>query len=46
MFGKVTLLGSPWAAVDPIVIALPVSFLAMVLLQWQCGRDQPAGVPA
>jgi SSS family solute:Na+ symporter len=47
IFGKATLLGSPWTAVDPIVIALPVSMIVMVALQWQYGRDQPgAAVPA
>jgi SSS family solute:Na+ symporter len=35
IFGKATLLGSPWTAVDPIVIALPISFIVMVVLQWQ-----------
>jgi SSS family solute:Na+ symporter len=47
IFGKVTLLGSPWTAVDPIVIALPVSMIVMIVFQWQHGRDQPgAAVPA
>jgi SSS family solute:Na+ symporter len=46
-FGKATLLGSPWTAIDPIVIALPVSFIVMGVLQWQYGVDQPVSeVPA
>ena len=43
VFGKVTLLGSPWTAVDPIVIALPVSFVVMVVLQWQYSSVPEAG---
>ncbi|MDD1693261.1 MAG: sodium:solute symporter family protein, partial [Methanoregula sp.] len=38
LFGKVTLLGSPWTAVDPIVIALPISLLVMDIMQWQTGK--------
>lgn len=45
LFGKVTLLGAPWTAVDPIVIALPISFVIMVVLQYQSGKT-PAAVPA
>lgn len=44
IFGKVTLLGSPWTAVDPLVIALPISLVVMVLMQWQSGRQQPSAV--
>ena len=32
IFGKVTQLGPPWTAVDPIVIALPVSLVVMILM--------------
>ena len=46
IFGKVTLLGSPWTAVDPLVIALPVSLLVMIGLQYQYGKVQPAVVAA
>ena len=42
LFGKVTLLGAPWTAVDPIVIALPVSLIVMVVMQLQAGKAQPA----
>ncbi|MCX6683657.1 MAG: sodium:solute symporter family protein, partial [Methanoregula sp.] len=46
LFGNVTLLGSPWTAVDPIVIALPLSMMIMILMQWQSGRQHPSAVPA
>jgi len=42
LFGKVTLLGAPWTAVDPIVIALPISLIVMVVMQVQAGKSQPA----
>jgi len=46
IFGKVTLLGAPWTAVDPIVIALPISLLVMVVLQVQAGKAEPAAAAA
>jgi SSS family solute:Na+ symporter len=46
LFGKVTLLGSPWTAVDPIVIGLPISLVVMVVMQWQIGKTQPSAVAA
>jgi SSS family solute:Na+ symporter len=46
LFGKVTLLGAPWTAVDPIVIALPVSIVVMAVMQWQAGKAQPAAAAA
>ena len=47
IFGKVTLLRSPWTAIDPIVIALPISLRVMILMQWQSGKQlQPAVVAA
>jgi SSS family solute:Na+ symporter len=46
IFGKVTLLGSPWTAIDPIVVALPISLVVMILLQWHSGAKQPASVAA
>jgi len=42
LFGKVTLLGAPWTAVDPIVIALPISLIVMVVMQLQAGKAEPA----
>jgi SSS family solute:Na+ symporter len=41
IFGMPALLGSPWTAIDPIVIALPISFVVMGVLQLQCSADQP-----
>jgi SSS family solute:Na+ symporter len=40
------LLRSPWTAVDPIVIALPISLVVMILMQWQSGKQRPATVAA
>jgi len=45
LFGNATLLGAPWNAVDPLVIGLPVSLLVMIVMQYQCGKEQP-GVAA
>jgi len=46
LFGKVTLLDAPWTAVDPIVIALPISLIVMVVMQVQAGKAQPAATAA
>ena len=46
IFGKVTLPGTPWTAVDPIVIAPPNSLQVMVLVQWQSGNRWPAAIAA
>jgi SSS family solute:Na+ symporter len=46
IFGRITLLGSPWTTVDPIVIALPISLGVMILMQWQSGKDQTTAVAA
>lgn len=46
LFGKVTLLGAPWTAVDPIVIALPISLIVMVVMQLQAGKSQPSAAAA
>ncbi len=46
LFGKVTLLGQPWVAVDPIVVALPVSMMVMITMQWQYSRQQTSVVVA
>jgi SSS family solute:Na+ symporter len=40
IFGKVTLFGPPWTAVDPIVVALPISLRVMILIQWQSDKQQ------
>jgi SSS family solute:Na+ symporter len=42
IFGKITLLVPPWTAIDPIVIALPISLAVMILMQWQSGKQQPS----
>jgi SSS family solute:Na+ symporter len=41
LFNTPVLLGAPWTAIDPIVIALPVSFLVMGALQLRYAADQP-----
>ena len=46
IFGTPALLGSPWTAIDPIVIALPFSFVVMGVLQLQCSADQPVAEAA
>ena len=46
IFGKVTLVGAPWTAVDPIVIALPISMGVMILMQWQSGKRLQAATVA
>lgn len=46
IFGKVTLLGAPWTAVDPLVIALPVSLVVMVVMQMQAGKAQAPAAAA
>jgi SSS family solute:Na+ symporter len=42
IFDKVTLLRSPWTAVDPIMIALPISLAVIILMQWQSVKQQPS----
>ncbi|MGA2912785.1 MAG: hypothetical protein ABSE07_04660 [Methanoregula sp.] len=39
IFGKVTLLGQNWAAIDPIVIVLSVSMIITSIMQWQYGKQ-------
>ena len=38
--GKASLLGLPWAAVDPLVIALPISAAVMCMMQIQYQRNE------
>jgi solute:Na+ symporter, SSS family len=33
IFGKPALFSLPWSVIDPLVIALPVSFVVMIVLQ-------------
>jgi ABC-type polysaccharide/polyol phosphate export permease len=44
LFWKVALLGPLWTAVDPIVIALPISVVVMIIIQWQSGKQQPSAI--
>jgi solute:Na+ symporter, SSS family len=46
IFGKASLLGLPWSVIDPIVIALPISFIVMIVMQVRAEKRQPAAVPA
>jgi SSS family solute:Na+ symporter len=45
LFGKVTLPRSPWTAVDPIVIAMPISHVVIILKQQQSDKQQPSKTP-
>ncbi len=38
LLGTVSILGYPWNAIDPIIIALPLSALTIVILQFTRGR--------
>ena len=42
IFGKPALLPLPWTVIDPIIIALPVSTVFMLLVQWLSGRQKPS----
>lgn len=42
IFGKPALLPLPWTVIDPIIIALPISAVIMILVQWQSGRQKPS----
>ncbi|WML67111.1 MAG: Cation/acetate symporter ActP [Methanoregula sp. SKADARSKE-2] len=46
IFGKTSLLGLPWSVMDPIVIALPISFIVMIVMQVRVAKRQTAPVPA
>jgi SSS family solute:Na+ symporter len=46
IFGKPVLLPLPWSVIDPLVIALPVSFVVMCVLQWQAGKRPAPGMVA
>ncbi|MDD3136759.1 MAG: sodium:solute symporter family protein [Methanoregula sp.] len=46
IFGKPVLLPLPWSVIDPLVIALPVSFVVMCVLQWQAGKHPAPGTVA
>jgi ABC-type polysaccharide/polyol phosphate export permease len=42
----VSILGYPWSAVDPIIIALPFSAITIILLQYGRRQDQDSARPA
>lgn len=42
IFGMPALLPLPWTVIDPIIIALPISAIAMILVQWQSGKQKPS----
>jgi SSS family solute:Na+ symporter len=41
LLGTVSVLGYPWNALDPLVIALPLSALTILVLQYSRGRCSP-----
>jgi SSS family solute:Na+ symporter len=41
LLGTVSILGYPWNAIDPIIIALPLSAITIIILQFTWGRCQP-----
>ncbi|MBP1929113.1 SSS family solute:Na+ symporter [Methanolinea mesophila] len=46
MLGTTSVLGYPWSAIDPLVIALPISALAIAILQFRAGRCGVQPAPA
>jgi len=46
LLGTVSILGYPWSAVDPIIIALPFSAITIILLQYGRRQDQDSARPA
>jgi len=46
IFGKPALLGQPWAAIDPIMIAPPISLIVMVAMQYMGKPFKGNPVPA
>jgi SSS family solute:Na+ symporter len=46
IFGKPALLGQPWAAIDPIMIAPPISLFVMVAMQYMGKPFKGNPVPA
>jgi len=38
LFGRPALLGMPWQVVDPLIIALPLSILALVVVWYADGE--------
>jgi SSS family solute:Na+ symporter len=46
LLGTTSVLPYPWSAMDPLVIALPISALAIVILQFRAGKCGVQPVPA
>ncbi|MEN6611094.1 MAG: sodium:solute symporter family protein [Methanoregulaceae archaeon] len=46
IFGKAALLGLPWSVIDPLVIALPLSLITIICLQYYDSGRAPRGEPA
>jgi SSS family solute:Na+ symporter len=46
LLGTVSILGYPWNAIDPIIIALPLSAITILVLQYGRGGRQPETQPA
>jgi SSS family solute:Na+ symporter len=44
LLGRATLLGAPWTFIDPLVIALPLSTVVMVALQYSFSKGREAGI--
>jgi SSS family solute:Na+ symporter len=44
--GKTSLAGLPWAAVDPLVIALPLSAAVIIILQFYADRRNAEATPS
>ena len=42
LFGRPALLGMPWQVVDPLIIALPLSILALVVVWYADGESRLA----
>ncbi len=46
LFGMPALLPLPWTVIDPIIIALPISAVIMILIQWQSEKQKSSGSAA
>lgn len=46
LLGTVSILGYPWNAIDPIILALPLSTITILLVQYGRGRSRPEGQAA
>ena len=46
ILGTTSVLPYPWSAIDPLVIGLPISALAIIILQFRAGKYGVQPVPA